>query len=61
MGNKIIVEFDRKEIEKNCNRYFCLDCEKHCKQTDKDLIRCYLNWNDFKIKEQNNGNKETED
>ena len=71
MGNKIIVEFDKKSLLKNCELQIemnsidntLLECVK-CKKTDKDLVWCALfriHIIKFKIKEQSNGNKGTED
>ena len=58
--DKITVEFSRKELKENCK----LNCPvyKGCKRANKDLIKCLLVVNvNYKIKEQNNGNKGTED
>lgn len=61
MGNKIIVEFDREELARLCEHHSPKVC-KGCEQTDKDLLNCNLIFSTkFKIKEQNNGNKRTED
>lgn len=68
MTDKIIVEFSRRSLLKNCKNEKeesndLLECDK-CKKTDKDLVWCALYRAykvKFKIKEQNNGNKGTED
>ena len=56
MENKIIVEFDRKELKKWCRK----NCEfyKTCvPPSDEAFISCFLQFNiNFEIKEQNNGN-----
>ena len=60
MKDTITVEFSRKELKANCK----LNCPvyKGCKRTDKELVKCLLVVAvDYKIKEQNNGNKGTED
>lgn len=71
MGDKILVEFDKERIKEWCKlqRIYpssycpCYDC----KQTDKEQIECMLMEGglyiekDYKIKEQKNGNKRTED
>lgn len=60
MGDKILVEFDRKELDEMCATH----CQwyKLCNQTNKDIIKCALRYSiTFKIKEKNNGNKGTED
>jgi len=54
MGNKIIVEFDRKELDEMC----ATTCKwyKLCLPKDKDYIKCNLRYHiTFKIKEQDNG------
>lgn len=65
MGNKIIVEFDRKELLKVCR-----ECKEgnnlsysFCKRTYEERIQCQINnhFKDFKIKEQSNENKRAED
>lgn len=58
MNDKIIVEFDREELEEMCEKEGCwLDSRNTCKHRYCDLIRCNLKKSlDFKIKEQNNGN-----
>ena len=69
MGNKIIVEFDKERVKERCKKlriapFALLPCSV-CKQSDKEQIRCFLmeldlNINiDYKIREQNNGNKGT--
>lgn len=71
MANKILVEFDKKRIKEWCKLQriypgsYC-PCSV-CKQTDKEQIECILMEGglyiekDYKIKEQSNGNKRTED
>ena len=54
MPEKIIVEFDRKELEKGCDVLGGRYCEK-CKKTDYDLASCNIKTTDFKIKEKKNG------
>lgn len=54
MGNKILVEFDRKELDlicaKKCQWY------KLCLPKDENYIKCNLRYDiKFKIKEQNDG------
>lgn len=56
MGNKIIVEFDREELEKGCEVLGGRYCQV-CKKTDYDLAFCNIKTTAFNIKEQNNGNK----
>ena len=67
MTDKIIVEFDKKSLLKNCKEQIemnsinntLLGCVK-CKKRDSDLVWCALfriHIIKFKIKEQNNGNK----
>lgn len=55
MGNKILVEFDRKELKKWCRK----NCEfyKTCvPPSDEAFISCFLQFNiNFEIKEQTNG------
>ena len=54
MRNKILVEFDRKEKKKKCPvTDWCRKCEKE----DWQLLDCHINKVNYKIKEQNNGNK----
>ena len=50
MPEKIIVEFDRKELEKGCDVLGGRYCEK-CKKTDYDLASCNIKTTSFKIKE----------
>lgn len=51
MGNKIVVEFDRKKLKKMCLlTHWC----RTCKKEDKQLLECHINRIDYKIKEQNN-------
>ena len=59
MGNKIIVEFDRREFYKSC--LYCSNKETGwCEQSDKEILKCALKNNvEFKIKEQKNGNKQS--
>ncbi len=58
MGNKIIVEFDRKELLRVCRE--CKDNDNlsyaFCKRNYERRIQCRINnhFKDFKIKEQNN-------
>ena len=70
MTDKIIVEFDKKSLLKNCKEQIemnsindtLLECVK-CKKTDKDLVWCALfriHIIKFKIKELDN-DKGTED
>ena len=57
MGNKIIVEFDRKQLEEMCGEY---DKCKLCKREIERIMWCNLCFPftvEFKIKEQSNGNK----
>lgn len=71
MGNKIIVEFDKRRVKEWCKLqriYPSSYCPCYnCKQTDKEQIECMLMEGslyietDYKIKEQDNGNKGTED
>ena len=64
MNDKIIVEFSRRSLLKNCKNEKeesndLLECDK-CKKTDKDLVWCALYRAykvKFKIKEQKNANK----
>ena len=64
MTDKIIVEFSRRSLLKNCKNEKeesndLLECDK-CKKTDKDLVWCALYRAykvKFKIKELLNGNK----
>ena len=52
MGNKIIAEFNRRKLEETCRQWRNERCAKGCNMTDKDLVRCFVNIVDFKIKEQ---------
>ena len=72
MADKIIVEFSRKELEKECeNCAYDKETKKLkskepalsiCSRTDNDIVLCNLRHIlDFKIKEKNNENKGTED
>lgn len=65
MGNKILVEFDRKDLKQMCKdkiKEYHWSCCRECKQTDKELVGCLANIDcSYKIKEQDNGNKRTED
>ena len=63
MKNKIIVEFDRKELKRLCKKYRNdIGACHSCQAEDWDLIRCILIFDiSFEIKEQSNGNKGTED
>lgn len=54
MENKIIVEFDRKELKKMCPITDFL-CVLTCKKRDEDLLKCHIDKVNYKIKEQNNG------
>ena len=57
MGNKIIVEFDRKELRKRCKK--CCVLADRC-DDDHDLINCIIDEEvKFKIKEQNNDTKKS--
>lgn len=55
MGNKILVEFDRKELKKMCPITDFI-CVLFCKKRDKDLLKCHIDKANYEIKEQNNGN-----
>ncbi len=51
MGNKIIVEFDKDDLQKNCE-----ECPKYnklvytsCKKDNKQQVQCYVMYN-FKNK-----------
>ena len=61
MGNKILVEFDKKELEemcKNLQEYPNHWCYHNCQKTDDELIDCVINGDlscGYTIKEQNNG------
>lgn len=66
MENKIIVEFDREELERECESCAYDKATKKlkskepalsiCSRTDNDIVLCNLRHIlDFKIKEQNNG------
>ena len=67
MGNKIIVEFDKRRVKEWCNlqrNYPSSDCPcSVCKPSVEKQIECMLMEGslyidtDYKIKEQNNGNK----
>ena len=62
MGDKILVEFDKKNLNYLCAKY-CKWFEL-CQQTNINMIECILRYPteiNFKLKEQNNGNKGTED
>ncbi len=51
MNDKIIVEFDRKDLDNLCVKH----CQwyKLCSQTNRDIIKCALRYSiTFKIKEQ---------
>ena len=53
MGNKILVEFDRKELKERCKKY-CVLADR-C-DDDYDLINCIIDEEvKFQIKEQNDG------
>ena len=57
MGNKILVEFDRKELRKRCKK--CCVLADRC-DDDYDLINCIIDEEvKFKIKEQNNDTKKS--
>ena len=57
MGNKILVEFDRKELKRLCKKYRDdIGACHSCQAEDFDLIHCILIFNvSFDIKEQKNG------
>lgn len=60
MSDKIIVEFDRKELLKECRakqRTIHWSCCEYCKRSNKELIHCLakIQCYNYKIKEQNNG------
>ena len=64
MGNKIIVEFDRRKLLKECRdkqRTIHWTCCEYCKRSNKELIHCLakIQCSNYEIKEQKNGNKGT--
>lgn len=59
MTDKIIVEFSRKELKKMCPITDVL-CVLTCKKRDEDLLRCHIEKVDFKIKEQKNERKNSD-
>ena len=52
MGNKIIVEFDKRKLKKMCP---LTDWCKTCSKDDEQLLQCHITRAEYRIKEQNNG------
>lgn len=52
MGNKIIVEFDKRKLKKMCPlTNWC----KTCSKDDEQLLQCHITRAEYRIKEQPNG------
>lgn len=56
MGDKIIIQFDRKDLEGKCKtclkyKYSIKNNKNYCSRTDEDLVNCCLIFSSpYKIK-----------